>query len=144
MPRSHSLRVREVTRWTDFNEYEGEIQGELDGVPVTAYVLVAPLEQWQRYQPSTTLEVDAWVERTGAVEPLPSGGKPELTRVDGVVYDVAGTIVDQDGEQLHVDSRLPIRIDLDLAAGAERPQLAVGDGVRVRGILKVDIADDEG
>lgn len=144
MPPTYSLEVRGVTRWTELNEYEGEVQGVLDGVPVHAYVLAAPADQWERYEPSSTLEVEAWVERSGPVEPLPAGSEPALTHVDGVVYDVAGTIVERDGEQLQVASTLPIRVDLDLSAGTDPPRLAVGEGVRVRGILKVDIPDEDG
>ena len=139
----HRLQVHDVVPWAEFNEYEGEIHGELDGVPVHAYVLVAPVEQWEEYRPGATLEVEAWIERSGGISPRPSGEPSELTQVDGVVYDVAGRIMEVDGDELRLGSTPPLRVDLDLPGGAERPRLKVGDGVRVRGILKVDLPDDE-
>ncbi len=72
---THTLRVREVVRWTEFSEYEGVIHGELDGVPVTCYVLV-PATEWDSYRPGTAVEVDAWVERTGGVGTLPPRRQP--------------------------------------------------------------------
>jgi hypothetical protein len=137
---THTLRVRQVVRWTQFNEYEGVIHGDLDGIPVTCYVLV-PTTDWDSYRPGTAVEVDAWVERTGGVETLPPGSQATLTQVDGAVYEVAGMITQQDGEQVNVDSILPVRIDLDLRARCQPPRLRTGDVIRVRGILKVDLPD---
>jgi hypothetical protein len=137
---THTLRVREVVRWTEFNEYEGVIHGELDGVPVTCYVLV-PTTEWDSYRPGTAVEVDAWVERTGDVDTLPPGSQAALTQVDGAIYEVAGIITQQCDEQVRVDSTLPIRIDLDLPARWQPPQLRIGDVIRVRGILKIDLPD---
>jgi hypothetical protein len=61
---TYSLRVREVVRWRDFNEFESEVRGELDGHPVTCYVLAAPVEGWDCYLVGATVEVDAWIERS--------------------------------------------------------------------------------
>jgi hypothetical protein len=140
---THALHVRDVIRWTDFNEYEGEVHGELDGVPVHGYVLAAPAEQWDSYRPGASLDVDAWLERSGEVERLPAGSPSGLTHVDGVVYDVAGTVAEVDGEQLQVESTLPIRVDLDRTTGSTLPVVKVGDVVRVRGILKIDLPDED-
>ena len=137
----HALRVHEVVRWTAFNEYEGEIHGELDGIPVTCYVLAVPVEQWDNYRAGTTVNVDAWIERSAAVETLPEGSQAELTQVGGVIYDVTGPVAARDGEQLQVHATLRIRVDLDLAVGTEAPPLRIGDVVRVRGTLKVDLSD---
>jgi len=126
----------------DFNEYEGEVHGELDGIPVTCHVLAAPVEQWDSYRPGVTLEVDVWVERSGEIETLPVGSPAVLTQVDGVVYDVTGRIVGRDGEQLQVESTLPVRVDLDISTRTELPGLRIGDLVRVRGTLKIDLPDE--
>jgi hypothetical protein len=139
---TYALHVREVIRWTDLNEYEGQVHGELDGVPVTCYVLAAPVDQWTSYRPGATLDVDAWVERSGDIETLPDDSPPELTQVDGVIYDVTGVITEQTGDQLQVESILTIRVDLDLGARTEPCTLRIGQLIRARGILKVDLPDE--
>ncbi len=106
-------------------------------------MLAAPVEQWDSYRPCATVKVDAWVERSGEVKTLLHGSRAELTQVDGVVYDVVGVVAQRDGEQLQVESTVPIRVDLDLSARSELPELRIGDVVHVRGILKVDLLEED-
>ena len=108
---------------------------------MTCYVLAVPEEQWDCYPVGATVEVDAWIERSGEVQTPPAGGPAELTQVDGSIYDLTGTVTARDGEQLQVQSTLRIRVDLDLSARIRTPQLRIGDLVRVRGMLKVDLPD---
>jgi hypothetical protein len=140
----HVLRVSGVTRWTDLNEYEGEVRGELDGVPVHCYVQSTAVEQWDLYVCGGTLHVEAWFERLGgtALLSLPPGTRPQLTRVDGVVYDVDLVVTQRQLDQLYLDAMLPSRVDLDWPCGRDAPRLQVGEAVRIRAVLKVCLADD--
>ena len=135
------LRIRAVVRWTRYNDHEGVIHGELDGVPVTCYVLVVT-GHWDQYQPGMTMPVDAWVERSGDVETLPPASPAALTQVDEALYDVTGVVRQQDGELVQVDSILPIRVDLDPPFRRPPPQLRTGDVVRVRGVMKIGFFPD--
>jgi hypothetical protein len=138
---THTLQVRDVKRWTEYNEFEGQIGGELDGVPVVCYLLGMPAELWDTFQPGATVPVEAWVERQyGGVEiVLPDTPARLEQNGDGVIYDIVGRIVEQDGEELQVESVLPLRVDLDWAERfGEPPVLRIGDVVRVRGALKVE------
>jgi hypothetical protein len=141
---THALVVRNVVRWEDFNEYEGEVHGELDGTLVEAYLL-GSIDEWDNvFRPGAALDVDAWIERSGEFETLPAGSPAELKQVDGVVYEITGTVTAVDGEQLLVESALPMRVDLDLGhARANTHGVNVGDTIRVRGMLKVDLPDEE-
>jgi hypothetical protein len=143
----HALHVREVIRWTELNEYEGEVHGVLDGMPASCYMLATPVELWDAFRPGATVRVDAWVEsmsgRSRDVRVLPEGSPAELTQVDGVMYDVVGVITQRDGELLHVESVMPIRVDLDVSARTELPELRAGDVVSVRGIMKIELPDHD-
>jgi hypothetical protein len=139
---THTLKVRGTKRWSEFNEFEGEVHGELDGVPVVAYLLGVPVEVWDdTFVPGATLQVEAWVElQHGGVEILPPDTPVKLEQVgDGVIYDIVGRLLAQDGEELQVDSVLPMRVDLDWAERfGPPPALRVGDVIRVRGALKIE------
>lgn len=136
---THTLRVRDVIRWAHLNDYEGVVRGELDGIPVTCYVLAVTAGHWASYRPGAAVRVDAWLERCGEVETLPQASQTALTQVDRALYDVTGVVTRQDGELVQVDSALPIRVDLDPPARSRLPQLQTGDVIRVRGVLKVDL-----
>lgn len=140
---THTLQVRAVKRWSEYNEFEGQIHGELDGVPVVCYLLGMPVELWDTFRPGATLRVEASVERQyGGVEILPdSPAKLEQTD-DGVIYDIVGPVVAQDGERLQVDSVLPLRVNLEWAERfGHPPPLRIGDVVRVRGALEVKLTE---
>jgi hypothetical protein len=141
---AHTLKVRDVQRWSEYNEFEGQIHGELDGVPVVCHLLGMPVRLWDTFRPGATLQVDAWVERQyGGVEILLPGSPAKLEQAgDGVIYDIVGPVVAQDGEELQVDSVLPLRVDLEWAERfGDPPPLRVGEVIRVRGALKVELAE---
>jgi hypothetical protein len=140
---THTLHVREVARWWEYNEFEGQIHGELDGVPVVCYLLGVPVALWDTVRPGAVLRVEAWVERQyGGVEILLPHSPARLERAgDGVVYDIVGAVVAQDGEVVRVDSVLPLRVDLEWAERfGEPPPLRIGEVIRVRGVLKVELS----
>lgn len=142
---THTLKVRETKRWSEFNEFEGQVHGELDGVPVVCYLLGAPVEVWDdTFRPGATLQVEAWVElQYGGVEILLPDTPAKLEQTgDGVIYDIVGRLVAQDGEELQVDSVLPMRVDLDWSERfGDPPPLRIGDVIRVRGALKIELPE---
>lgn len=141
---TYTLQVHEVKRWSEYNEYEGQVHGELDGRPVVCYLLGMPVELWDAFHPGSSLQVDAWVElQHGGVEILLPDTPVKLEQVgDGVIYDIVGRLLTQDGEELQVDSVLPMRVDLDWAERfGPPPALRVGDVIRVRGALKIEPAE---
>lgn len=141
----HSLRVRAMRQW-EFNDYEGEIEGELDNVLIRAYVVVRSAAEWDQHPPGSVLDVEVWIERSGAVEVLPTDTTPALVERDVAEYDAVGTVEAVDGEEVRLRSVLPLRVDLDLSARTREavPTLRADDVVRVRGILKVDIHPELG
>ena len=70
---------------------------------------------------------------------------PALTQRDGVSYEVVGTVLARDGEQVRLDSVMPLDVDLDLAPFLTRrvPDVAVGDRIRVEGTLEADLDPDD-
>lgn len=133
-----------MKRWTEFNEFEGQVHGELDGVPMVCYAQIAPVEVWDTFQPGATLQVEVWLERQyGGVEILLPTAAPKLEQTgDGVIYDIVGPLVAQDGEESQVDSVLPLRVDLNWGEryGAP-PPLRIGDVIRVRGAIMIELPE---
>jgi hypothetical protein len=94
--------------------------------------------------PGATLQVEAWVElQHGGVEILLPDTPVKLEQVGaGVIYDIVGRLLTQDGEELQVDSVLPMRVDLDWAERfgpppALRVGTSYGSAVRSRSSWRV-------
>jgi hypothetical protein len=139
-----TLTVERAVPWTRFNEYEGQIDGRLDGHAVTCHVFLTDGD-WTRVKPGDAYEVEAKLIRDGDVEVLDASAPPALTQRDGVSYEVVGTVLARDGEQVRLDSVMPLDVDLDLAPFLTRrvPDVAVGDRIRVEGTLEADLDPDD-
>jgi hypothetical protein len=139
----HNLIIRRLVPWSDFNEYEGEIEGLLDTHEVCCYVLMSSEEEWQAYSPGETKTVNFWLERNGSVTIMEPSNLMTLHQIEGVNYEVIGTVTYVSEETVLLNSVVPMRVDLDLDIGAdllhEIPEIHVGDQIRVEGILKVDL-----
>jgi hypothetical protein len=137
---THTLTVERAVPWAQFNEYEGQIEGRLDGHAVTCKVFLADGD-WSRIKPGDTYEVDARLLRGGEVEVLDANAPPALTQREGVNYEVVGTVLARDGEDVQLDSVIPLDVDLDLAPFMKRtvPDVAVGDRIRVEGTLEAEL-----
>ena len=142
MPRR--LTIRALRPWSEFNEYEGEIEGVLDGVPVTTYVVMPSAKHWSRYAADDEVDVDAWLERSGPVVVEDGSDGVAFDQLDGPKYRVRGVVKELDGEQVVLESVLPIRVDLDLGPHGRDaiPEVSVGDRISVDGTLKVDLDPD--
>jgi hypothetical protein len=136
----HTLTVERAVPWPQFNEYEGQIEGRLDGHAVTCKVFLTDGD-WSRIKPGDAYDVDAKLIRDGDVEVLDASAPSALTQRDGVNYEVVGTVLARDGEDVALDSVLPLDVDLDLAPFLQRtvPDVAVGDRIRVEGTLEADL-----
>jgi hypothetical protein len=136
------LTVDRAVPWPH-NEYEGQIEGRLDGLAVTCKVLLTDGD-WSRIRPGDVYEVDATLTRYGDVEVLDASAAPALIQRDGVNYEVIGTVLARDDEAVELDSVLRLDVDLDLAPFMQRrvPDVAVGDRIRVEGILEADLDPD--
>jgi len=140
----HTLTVERAVPWAQFNEYEGQIEGRLDGHPVTCRVVLTDRD-WTRIKPGDTYEVEAKLVRGGDVQVLAASALPALTQRDGVSYEVVGTVVARDGEDVQLDTVLPLDVDLDLAPFLRRAvaDVAIGDRIRVEGTLEADLDPDD-
>src|SRR3954452_24291272 len=98
----HSLTVERAVPWPH-NEYEGQIEGRLDGRAVTCKVLLTD-GNWSRIKPGDVYEVDATLTRYGDVEVLDASAPPALSQRDGVNYEVIGTVLARDDEVVELDS----------------------------------------
>lgn len=141
---SHTLTIKSVTPWSEYNEYEGQIDGLIDGNPVCCYIFAPNLAAWKQLTPGRTLKVDIWIERTGVFDIVDPTEPSILNQLDGVLYEIIGNILLLNEENVVISSFIPIPVDLDLPVRQDQPfpQLSIGDNVRLKGILKVDLIDD--
>jgi hypothetical protein len=139
-----TLTVERVVPWPQFNEYEGQIEGRLDGHPVTCHVWVDD-RNWDGIRAGDALAVAAMVRRTGDVEVLDAAAPAELRQLDGVNYAVVGTVLERDGERVRLDSVMPMDVDLELSPFLQRtiPDVKVGDRIRIEGSLEADLDPDD-
>ena len=139
----YTFTITRLVPWSDLNEYEGQIDGVIDGYQLCCYVLLPSGEAWRRYNPGDTLEVDLWLERGGhrdSIQIDPSAA-PALQQLEGVNYQVSGRVTEIDDEMVILESILPLRVDLDTSSAVRHiiPTIREGDLLRVQGVLKIDL-----
>ena len=135
----HTLTIERATPWPQFNEYEGKVEGQLDGHRVGAHVFLTG-ESWDDLRPGLVREVWAKLVRRGEVTIVDPSEPPVLTE-DTIV----GTVRERDGETVIVDSLIALEVDLDLDEPATRvvPDVKAGDRIRVKGALEIDFDPDD-
>jgi hypothetical protein len=142
----HTLTIKKLVPWSEYNDYEGHLEGVLDSYDICGYLLMYSAEDWHKYEPEQIVEVELWLERTGSVTILNSSASPVLQQLEGVNYEVTGTVTDVTGETLLLNSVFPLRVDLDISSDMKSPlplEISVGDQIHVVGALKVSLDLEE-
>jgi hypothetical protein len=136
-----TLTIQKLTPWSDYNDYEGEIEGVFHQQQICCYVFMASGEDWQTYAPNDQITIDLWLERSGTITLVDFSIGAELCQISGSNYEVTGTIQSIAAEEIWLNSVFSMRIDLDLTPAVESliTNLAVGDQIRIVGILKAEI-----
>ena len=137
----HTLIVDKATPWPQYNEYEGQLDGRVDGVAVSCHSADGG---WDEITPGDVLELDVRLVRRGAVQVVDASVPLALDHVDGIDYVLVGTVLERDGELVRVDSTLPLEVDLEINPFPKFtvPDVAVGDRIRVEGSLEAERLDD--
>ena len=133
--------IREVHRWDDLNDYEGQLHGEVDGTPLCVHILVSsPEEDWKNLKPGRAVEVDIWLERSAGIRLRSALSPPVWETLDGPSYLIGSTVSEVvDDETIVVAGPFPLRVDLDRVPSVTSPPLHVGDGIEVRGLVKAEL-----
>ena len=128
-------------RWEDQNDYEGQLVGEVDGTSLCVHIVVSsPEEEWAVLKPGSVVEADIWLERSGEIRHRGALSSPLWEPLEGPLYRIVSTISEVvDDETIVVVGSFPLRVDLDLVPSVPAPQLGVGDGVELRGLLKAEL-----
>jgi len=128
---------------------EGQLDGTVDGHPVSAHVAVHDHAEWASFVPGRTIPVELWLDREGDVEAF--DGPPRLHRLDGIRHAAEGRIVkvlDPSTIVLDVGFPLEVRLHRWPSVTARIPELEPGRTIRMRGTLAVepdtDGADEPG
>jgi len=142
----HTLTIKKLVPWSEYNDYEGHLEGVLDGYDICGYLLMYSAEDWYKYEPEQIVEVELWLECTGSVTILNSSASPALQQLEGVNYEVTGTVTHVAGETLLLNSIFPLRVDLDLSSDMKplsSPEIGIGEHIHVVGTLKVNLDLEE-
>jgi hypothetical protein len=137
--------IQHIRPWSEFNEYEGQLEGFFGDDWLTVYVQIYSAEEWRALVPGNRLEGEVWLERHGVVEVLAGPVAPALTQQRGVNYELIGQVMSIEGEQVQLDSVFPLRVDMDWPVkGREQfPVFGVGDWLKVVGVLRLSLDDEE-
>jgi|GEM_PF-6221114 len=139
---SQTLTIKKLIPWSEYNGYEGHLEGVVDGYDICGYLLMHSAEDWYKYEPEQIVKVNLWFERTGSVTILNSSASPALQQLEGVNYEVTGTVTHVAEETLLPNSIFPLRVDIDLSANMKplsSPQIGIGDHIHVVGTLRVNL-----
>ena len=134
----HTLIVDRATPWPRYNEYEGQLDGRIDGMAVSGHSTDGG---WDRIAPGDVLEIDLRLVRRGAVEIVDASVPLALRHVDGVDYVLVGDVLERDGELVRVESAVTLEVDLEINPFPQHkvPDVAVGDRIRVEGSLEMEL-----
>lgn len=143
----YELKIEEKFPWTKLNEYEGHIQGIIDGLELCLYVMFCSIDDWNTYACEGSIkEVDVWLERTGDFELLDFAQLPHLQQMETIEYRVVGKVLEIAGENVLLDiDNFLLKVDLDVSTNvkSELNSVQIGQMISVIGILKVDFEPDE-
>lgn len=137
--------IQHLIPWSEFNEYEGQWVGIANNHQLTVYVQMYSGDDWALYAPGDLVNVQLWLERDGGVERLDEPVTPQLHQLQGINYEVTGQVVSIAGEQVQLDTVFPLRVDMDWPVrGMDRfPIFGVGDWLKVKGVLRLSLDDEE-
>jgi hypothetical protein len=134
-----TLIVDRVIPWSQYNEYEGQLDGRIDGHPVSCHSTDGG---WDEIAPGDVLEIDLRLVRRRDVEIVDASTPLALDQIDGIEYVAVGTVTERDGELVRLDSIMALEVDLEINPFPQYtvPDVAVGDRIRVSGSFEADLA----
>ncbi len=111
----YNLTIKKIFPWAGLNEYEGHVEGVIDGLDLCLYVMFCSADDWNTYAcEGSTSEVDVWLERTGDFEFLDSEQSPHLQQLETIEYKVVGKVLEVSGENILLDiNDFLLKVDLD-------------------------------
>lgn len=137
------IEVKKISRWQDYNEYEGQLDIQINGADFTCYILMHSSDEWKTISQKKAFQGRIWLERTGQIDIVETDNEPYFRQIKGVNYEILGSILEQEGEHIIVKSTIPIDLAVDLDVTADMQDILVrlfkGTQVKVTGVLKVEL-----
>ena len=133
-----SVIIVAVSPWSTYNEYEGEVEIDLDGRRLHCRV-VLPSGQWDTVHPGDRVTAALWLARSGDAA-LVDAADAALRHVRGVDYEAIGRVEHVDDEWLRLDCGMMLDVDLELTGELrQRLHVVAGAQLRVVGALQLDL-----
>ena len=131
--------IRAIRPWSQLNEYEGELDVEVEGLTLTARSVLSGAEAWAELVVGASADVDLWLECLEDAEVLAPPAAVVLVSRGGASYEAVGRVLAADGDNVLLGTRLELRVALNTTAVQPAPGLHVGDVIRVSGQLQIDL-----
>jgi hypothetical protein len=137
-----SIVIRAIRPWSQLNEYEGELDVEVEGILLTARTVLSGADAWAGLAIGTTVEVDLWLECLEDAEVLAPPAAVVLASRGGASYEAVGRVLTVAGDNVLLATRIELRVDLNSTSVQPAPVLHAGDVIRVTGQLQIDLDPD--
>ena len=134
--------IRAARPWSQLNEYEGELDIELDGVTLTARAVLAGAHAWNEIVLGATVDVEVWLECLADAEILAAPAALALVSTGGASYEAVGRVLRTEGDDVLLATRIELRVDLGSTPVQPQPVVRAGDLIRVTGQLQIDLTPE--
>ncbi|NJL91698.1 MAG: hypothetical protein HC916_19420 [Coleofasciculaceae cyanobacterium SM2_1_6] len=139
--------IKKLVPWSDLNEYEGQIEGLIDGYKLCCRVIMSGAQEWQEYSPGDIINADIYLVRCGDVTILDESTLPTLHQIADVSYEVKGIVTHVSGDIILLKSSLPflLEVNLDISPHMKYsiPEIQVGNQIFVSGVMCMDLDPEE-
>ena len=149
-PKVYRLSISRVERWTQLNQYEGLVKGDINGRSICLHFVASSEAEWSELLPNTNVDVEVWLAR---VEELPLCQSevipPTLQELTGEAdiahYTAQGKIVDFDkygSIYLETGFLSPLMVDMEIPSHLKESwNPEIGKFIQMLGSLRMDIPD---
>jgi hypothetical protein len=142
------LKISNIWRWLDLNEYEGKISGQVNGFPISGHLLDLSAEIWVWLTPGLEVDIEMWIERTGG-DPLKIDEEiykfEPISQAEQTLYKVSGKVISVEGNEHIVLSTCfpnPIIVDLEVPPGqSDNYIFTPGSFVELNGVVEIRIIE---
>ncbi|MDI6104799.1 hypothetical protein QLQ12_40040 [Actinoplanes sp. NEAU-A12] len=136
------MRVSKIEPWAEFNEYEGQLEGEVANTLLTCHVVMNSGELWRQISIGDVVRIDLWLERSGSIGKSLAKDAAELVQLEGVQYRATGEVVASVGEEVLLATDPQLRVDLDIPSTMAFALPRLGESIEVSGTLRAELAED--
>ncbi len=145
----HKFTIKKIVPWTEFNEYEGHMEGVIDNYDLCCYAQMSSAQEWQQYHPGDILEVDIFLLRYDKVQIVEEFILPTIKQIENSCYEVTGIVTQISGERVLLKPfppfPFPLKVDLDIHSHLAHlfQDIHIGSQIFLQGLMWMDLYPEE-